>query len=152
MRDLTPPRETLDAIEIASRDEISALQLERMKWSLQHAYDNVPFYKQSFDAAGVHPDDLQSLGDLAKFPFTLKSDLRDNYPFGLFAVSRDRIVRIHASSGTTGKPTVVGYTEGDIQMWANMVARSMRASGTKPGDMVHIAYGYWLFTVGLGAH
>ncbi|MBF9043569.1 phenylacetate--CoA ligase [Rhodobacterales bacterium HKCCE4037] len=152
MRDLTPPRDTLDPIEIASRDEIAALQLERLKWSLNHAYDNVPFYRDKFDAAGVHPDDLKSLSDLAKFPFTVKSDLRDNYPFGMFAVPRKDIVRIHASSGTTGKPTVVGYTKGDIEMWGNMVARSMRASGTKPGDMVHIAYGYGLFTGGLGAH
>ncbi len=152
MRDLTPPRDMLDPIEIASRDEIASLQLERMKWSLTHAYENVPFYRAQFDAKGVHPDDLQSLADLAKFPFTVKSDLRDNYPFGLFAVPRDQIARIHASSGTTGKPTVVGYTKGDVEMWGNMVARSMRASGTAPGDMVHIAYGYGLFTGGLGAH
>ncbi|WP_224813548.1 phenylacetate--CoA ligase PaaK [Hasllibacter sp. MH4015] len=152
MKDLTPSRDTLEPIEIASRDEIASLQLERMKWSLRHAYDNVPFYRAKFDAAGVHPDDLRELSDLAKFPFTVKSDLRDNYPFGLFAVPRDRITRIHASSGTTGKPTVVGYTKGDIEMWGNMVARSMRASGTAPGDMVHIAYGYGLFTGGLGAH
>lgn len=152
MKNLTPPRESLEPIEIASIDEIRATQLERMKWSLRHAYDNVPFYKQSFDAAGVHPDDLKTLSDLAKFPFTYKNDLRDNYPFGLFAVPRDQIVRVHASSGTTGKPTVVGYTRGDIDMWATMVARSMRASGTKPGDIVHIAYGYGLFTGGLGAH
>ncbi len=152
MRDLTPPRDSLDPIEIASRDEIAALQLDRLKWSLNHAYNNVPFYRAQFDAKGVHPDDLKSLADLAKFPFTVKSDLRDNYPFGLFAVPRDRITRIHASSGTTGKPTVVGYTANDIDMWASMVARSMRASGTAPGDMVHIAYGYGLFTGGLGAH
>ncbi len=152
MRDLTPPRDTLDPIEIASRDEIAALQLERLKWSLRHAYDNVPFYRRQFDTHGVHPDDLQSLADLAKFPFTVKSDLRDNYPFGMFAVPRDQITRIHASSGTTGKPTVVGYTKGDVAMWGNLVARSMRASGTAPGDMVHIAYGYGLFTGGLGAH
>jgi phenylacetate-CoA ligase len=152
MRDLTPARDTLDPIEIASRDEIAALQLSRLKWSLKHAYDNVPFYRTQFDAAGVHPDDLTSLRDLAKFPFTVKSDLRDNYPFGMFAVPREQITRIHASSGTTGKPTVVGYTANDIEMWSNMVARSMRASGTAPGDMVHIAYGYGLFTGGLGAH
>ncbi|WP_341863633.1 phenylacetate--CoA ligase PaaK [Gymnodinialimonas sp. 57CJ19] len=152
MRDLTPSRDSLDAIEIASRDEISALQLDRLKWSLQHAYDNVPFYKAQFDAAGVHPADLKSLKDLAKFPFTVKSDLRDNYPFNMFAVPRDKISRIHASSGTTGKPTVVGYTDGDLEMWANMVARSLRAAGTKPGDMLHNAYGYGLFTGGLGAH
>ncbi|MEM8728561.1 MAG: phenylacetate--CoA ligase PaaK [Pseudomonadota bacterium] len=152
MKDLTPSRESLDPIEIASLDEIRALQLDRMKWSLRKAYDDVPFYRQRFDAAGVHPDDLQDLADLAKFPFTNKADLRDNYPFGLFAVPRDQIIRIHASSGTTGKPTVVGYTQGDIDMWADLVARSMRASGTRPGDLVHIAYGYGLFTGGLGAH
>jgi phenylacetate-CoA ligase len=152
MKDLTPARESLDPIEIASRDEIAALQLDRLKWSLRHAYDNVPFYRASFDAAGVHPDDLTCLADLAKFPFTKKSDLRDNYPFGLFAVPREQIVRVHASSGTTGKPTVVGYTAQDISNWADLVARSMRASGTRPGDIVHIAYGYGLFTGGLGAH
>ncbi len=152
MRDLTPPRSTLDPIEIASRDEIAALQRDRLQWSLEHAYTNVPFYRAQFDAAGVHPSDLHSLADLARFPFTVKSDLRDNYPFGLFAVPRDQIVRIHASSGTTGKPTVVGYTARDIDTWAGLVARSMRASGTKPGDLVHIAYGYGLFTGGLGAH
>ena len=152
MIDLTPDRASLDPIEIASRDEISALQLERMRWSLNHAYDNVPFYKASFDAAGVHPDDLKSLSDLSKFPFTVKQDLRDNYPFGMFAVPREKLARIHASSGTTGKPTVVGYTAADVDMWAGLVARSMRASGTRPGDMVHVAYGYGLFTGGLGAH
>lgn len=152
MKDLTPSRDSLDPIEIASIDEIRATQLDRMKWSIRHAYDNVPMYRQRFDEAGVHPDDLQSLADLAKFPFTYKNDLRDNYPFGLFAVPRDQIVRIHGSSGTTGKPTVVGYTKGDIEMWADMVARSMRASGTRPGDIAHIAYGYGLFTGGLGAH
>ncbi len=152
MKDLTPERSTLDPIEIASRDEISALQLERLKWSLNHAYANVPHYRKSFDAAGVHPDDLNSLADLAKFPFTVKTDLRDNYPFGMFAVPQDQIARIHASSGTTGKPTVVGYTQTDIDNWAALVARSMRASGTRRGDMVHNAYGYGLFTGGLGAH
>ncbi len=152
MEDLTPRREDLEPIEIASRDEIEALQLERMKWSLRHAYENVPFYKASFDAAGVHPDDLQSLSDLARFPFTLKQDLRDNYPFGMFAVPREQVRRLHASSGTTGQPTVVGYTERDIRTWASVVARSMRASGTRPGDVVHISYGYGLFTGGLGAH
>ncbi len=152
MKDLTPDRASLDPIEIASIDAIRALQLQRLKWSLRHAYDNVAFYRDSFDAAGVHPDDLTSLSDLAKFPFTVKSDLRDNYPFGMFAVPQDQIVRLHASSGTTGKPTVVGYTAGDIDMWANMVARSMRASGTRPGDVVHVGYGYGLFTGGLGAH
>lgn len=152
MKDLTPRKEDLDPIEIASIDEIRALQLERLKWSVRHAYYNVPMYRQRFDEAGVHPDDLQQLSDLAKFPFTYKNDLRDNYPFGLFAVPREQIIRIHASSGTTGKPTVVGYTRNDIDNWANLVARSMRASGTRPGDIVHIAYGYGLFTGGLGAH
>ncbi len=152
MHDLTPNRDSLDPIEIASIDEIRALQLKRMKRSTRHAYDNVAMYRQRCDDAGVHPDDLQNLSDLSKFPFTHKDDLRDNYPFGLFAVPREQIIRVHASSGTTGRPTVVGYTKGDIDMWANMVARSMRASGTKPGDMVHIAYGYGLFTGGLGAH
>jgi phenylacetate-CoA ligase len=152
MKDLTPRREDLDPIEIASRDEIAALQLTRLKWSLKHAYDNVPFYKTSFDAAGVHPYDLNDLSDLARFPFTVKTDLRDNYPFGMFAVPREKVARIHASSGTTGKPTVVGYTKNDLEIWAECVARSMRASGTRPGDIVHIAYGYGLFTGGLGAH
>ncbi|MBL0937128.1 MAG: phenylacetate--CoA ligase [Rhizobiaceae bacterium] len=152
MNDLTPRREDLDPIEIASRDEIAALQLNRLKWSLKHAYDNVPFYRTSFDAAGVHPYDLNDLSDLARFPFTVKSDLRANYPFGMFAVPREKVARIHASSGTTGKPTVVGYTKNDIEVWAECVARSMRASGTRPGDIVHIAYGYGLFTGGLGAH
>jgi phenylacetate-CoA ligase len=152
MKDLTPDRKTLDPIEVASRDEISALQLERLKWSLKHAYDNVPMYKKRFDEAGVHPDDLKSLADLAKFPFTYKNDLRDNYPFGLFAVPREQIARLHASSGTTGKPTVVGYTAKDLSNWADLGARSLRASGVKPGDIVHNAYGYGLFTGGLGAH
>ncbi|MEX0343760.1 MAG: phenylacetate--CoA ligase PaaK [Rhizobiaceae bacterium] len=152
MEDLTPPRDTLEPIEIASRDEISALQLERLKWSLKHAYNNVPFYKSSFDEAGVHPEDCKQLSDLSKFPFTVKTDLRDNYPFGMFAVPREQVMRIHASSGTTGKPTVVGYTKKDIDTWATVAARSMRASGTRPGDVVHVAYGYGLFTGGLGAH
>lgn len=152
MKDLTPERSTLDPIEIASRDEIEALQLERMKWSLRHAYDNVPFYKSSFDAAGVHPDDLTSLADLAKFPFTVKTDLRDHYPFGMFAVPREKVARIHASSGTTGQPTVVGYTQADLNNWASVVARSLRAAGMCPGDMLHNAYGYGLFTGGLGIH
>ena len=142
----------LDPIELASRDEIAALQLQRLQWTLRHAYDNVPHYKRSFDEAGVHPDDLKTLADLAKFPCTTKKDLRDNYPFGLFAVPRTQIARVHASSGTTGKPTVVGYTLKDIDNWANLVARSIRAAGGRPGDMVHIAYGYGLFTGGLGAH
>lgn len=152
MKDLTPARSSLDPIEIASHDEISALQLERLKWSLQHAYDNVAFYKNSFDAAGVHPDDLHDLSDLAKFPFTVKTDLRDNYPFGMFAVPQDRVKRIHASSGTTGQPTVVGYTERDLENWGNVVARSLRAAGMTSGDMLHNAYGYGLFTGGLGIH
>lgn len=152
MRDLAADRSSLDPIEIASIDEIRATQLERLKWSLRHAYENLPLYRDRYDAAGVHPDDLVTLADLAKFPFMEKDDLRASYPFGLFAVPRDQIVRLHASSGTTGKPTVVGYTQNDIDMWANMVARSMRASGTRPGDIAHIAYGYGLFTGGLGAH
>lgn len=152
MKDLTPARSTLDPIEIASRDEIAGLQLERMKWSLRHAYDNVPFYKARFDAAGVHPDDLKDLSDLAKFPFTVKTDLRDNYPFKMFAVPREQVARIHASSGTTGQPTVVGYTQNDLNNWGSVVARSLRAAGMRPGDMLHNAYGYGLFTGGLGIH
>ncbi|GAA6191580.1 phenylacetate--CoA ligase PaaK [Phaeobacter sp. NW0010-22] len=152
MKDLTPNKADLDPIEVASIDEIRATQLERMKWSLRHAYDNVPMYKQRFDEAGIHPDDLKSLADLSKFPFTYKNDLRDNYPFGLFAVPREQIIRLHASSGTTGKATVVGYTEGDINNWADLLARSLRASGLRRGNMVHNAYGYGLFTGGLGAH
>ncbi|MBN7787191.1 phenylacetate--CoA ligase [Ponticoccus gilvus] len=152
MKDLTPEKGSLDPIEIASRDEIAALQLDRMKWSLRHAYENVPHYKASFDAAGAHPDDLHSLADLAKFPFTVKSDLRNNYPFGMFAVPREQVKRIHASSGTTGQPTVVGYTERDLDTWATVVARSLRASGLRPGDILHNAYGYGLFTGGLGIH
>ncbi len=152
MEDRTPNRADLDPIEIASRDEITALQLERMKWSLAHAYENVSHYRASFDAAGVHPGDLKLLSDLARFPFTVKQDLRANYPFGMFAVPREKVVRVHASSGTTGKPTVVGYTAKDIDTWATVMARSMRASGTRPGDVVHISYGYGLFTGGLGAH
>ena len=142
----------LEHIETASRDEIAALQLERMKWTLQHAYENVPHYKQKFDEKGVHPDDLKTLADLAKFPFTTKIDLRDNYPFGLFAVPRNKVARVHASSGTTGKPIVVGYTLQDIDTWANLVARSIRAAGGRAGDTCHIAYGYGLFTGGMGAH
>ncbi len=152
MKDLTPEKSDLDAIETASRDEIRALQLDRLKWSLRHAYDNIDMYRDRFDAAGVHPDDLTDLPDLAKFPFTEKSDLRDHYPFGMFAVPNEKIIRIHASSGTTGKPTVVGYTKHDIDVWADLVARSLRASGVRPGDLVHCAYGYGLFTGGLGAH
>jgi len=148
----SPAPTDLEAIERASRDELHALQLQRMQWSLRHAYDNVPHYRAAFDAAGVHPDDLRTLADLAKFPFTTKKELRDNYPFGLFAVPQDRVVRVHASSGTTGKPTVVGYTQNDIDTWANVVARSIRAAGGRRGDIVHISYGYGLFTGGLGAH
>jgi phenylacetate-CoA ligase len=152
MRDLAPARSELEPIEIASRDEIAALQLERLRRTLAHAYANVAHYRAAFDAAGVHPDDLRDLSDLARFPFTVKQDLRENYPFGLLAVPRDRVARLHASSGTTGKPTVVGYTARDIDIWAGVVARSMRAAGTRPGDVVHVAYGYGLFTGGLGAH
>ena len=142
----------LEAIEKSSIDELRALQLSRLQWSLQHAYDNVAHYRKKFDAAGVQPSDLKTLEDLSKFPFTAKQDLRENYPFGLFAVPRQQVVRIHASSGTTGKPTVVGYTAKDIDTWANLMARSIRASGARPGDKVHVSYGYGLFTGGLGAH
>ncbi|HIE1655832.1 phenylacetate--CoA ligase [Burkholderia cenocepacia] len=142
----------LEPIETASRDELTALQLERLKWSLRHAYDHSPVYRRKFDEAGVDPDDLKTLADLSRFPFTTKGDLRDSYPFGMFAVPQDRISRIHASSGTTGKPTVVGYTAADIDTWANLVARSIRAAGARRGDKVHVSYGYGLFTGGLGAH
>ncbi|MEM1045123.1 MAG: phenylacetate--CoA ligase PaaK [Pseudomonadota bacterium] len=152
MLDLTPDRSQLDPIEIASIDEIRGLQLQRLKTSLAHAYENVPHYKRAFDAKGVHPDDLKTLSDLSKFPFTFKSDLRTNYPFGMFAVPQEKVARVHASSGTTGKPTVVGYTANDIETWAGVVARSIRASGGRPGMKAHIAYGYGLFTGGLGAH
>ncbi|WP_379062482.1 phenylacetate--CoA ligase PaaK [Mesorhizobium sp. UC22_110] len=152
MEDLSPRPGDLEPIEIASRDEIAALQLERLKTTLDHAYRNSPHYKAKFDAAGVHPDDLRQLSDLSKFPFTVKKDLRDTYPFGMFAVPREKLARVHASSGTTGKPTVVGYTRNDIDMWATCVARSIRASGGRPGDICHVAYGYGLFTGGLGAH
>ncbi|WP_295855647.1 phenylacetate--CoA ligase PaaK [uncultured Xylophilus sp.] len=147
-----PAADTLDPIERASRDEIEALQLQRLRATLAHAYAAVPHYRAAFDARGVHPDDLRSLSDLARFPFTGKADLRQNYPFGMFAVPREKVARIHASSGTTGKPTVVGYTLQDIDHWANLVARSIRAAGGRPGDLVHVAYGYGLFTGGLGAH
>jgi phenylacetate-CoA ligase len=142
----------LEPIERASQDELQALQLKRLQWTLQHAYEHVPHYRRAFDAKGVQPSDCRSLADLAKFPFTAKSDLRDHYPFGMFAVPRQQVVRIHASSGTTGKPTVVGYTQGDIDRWADLVARSIRASGGRRGDMIHVGYGYGLFTGGLGAH
>jgi len=142
----------LDAAERASRDELMALQRKRLSWSLRYTYQNVPHFKKRCDARGVHPNDFRDLSDLAKFPFTVKTDLRDNYPFGLFAVPRDRVARIHGSSGTTGKPIVVGYTKADVDMWADVMARSMRAAGVRPGMMVHVAYGYGLFTGGLGAH
>ena len=142
----------LEPIETASRDEITALQLQRMQATLQRAYDKVPHYRKAFDAKGVKPGDLKELGDLSKFPFTAKGDLRDNYPFGMFAVPREQVARVHASSGTTGKPTVVGYTKNDIEIWADLVARSIRAAGGRAGDIVHVAYGYGLFTGGLGAH
>jgi phenylacetate-CoA ligase len=152
MDDRTPDPGSLDPIERASIDELRELQLQRLQWSLRHAYDNVPHYRRAFDAAGIHPDDCRELADLGRFPTTGKADLRANYPFGMFAVPRERICRIHASSGTTGQPTVVGYTENDIQMWASVMARSIRAAGGRPGDRAHIAYGYGLFTGGLGAH
>ncbi len=142
----------LEPIETASRDEIAALQLQRLKATLERVYANVPHYRQAFDAQGVHPSDCRTLADLAKFPFTTKHDLRANYPFGMFAVPREQVVRVHASSGTTGKPTVVGYTKNDIEMWAGLVARSIRAAGGRAGDICHVAYGYGLFTGGLGAH
>jgi phenylacetate-CoA ligase len=142
----------LEPIEKAPRAELERLQLERLQWSLRHAYENVPHYREKLDAAGVNPADCRSLADLARFPFTTKSDLRDTYPFGMFAVPMDRVVRIHASSGTTGKPTVVGYTAKDLDTWTSLMARSMRAAGARPGDKVHVAYGYGLFTGGLGAH
>src|SRR5262245_57365322 len=142
----------LEPIERASRDELAALQLTRLKWSLGHAYRNVAHYRASFDAAGVRPEDLTELADLQRFPFLSKRDFRDQYPFGLFAMPREQVLRVHASSGTTGKPTVVGYTRSDIDIWAGLVARSIRASGGRAGDIVHVAYGYGLFTGGLGAH
>ena len=147
-----PRKEELDPIETASRDELQALQLQRLQATLRHAYERVPHYRAAFDANGVHPSDCRSLADLAKFPFTSKADLRANYPFGMFALPREQLVRLHASSGTTGKPTVVGYTQGDIDRWADLVARSIRAAGGRKGDLVHVAYGYGLFTGGLGAH
>ncbi len=142
----------LEPIETASRDELQALQLKRLQWTLRHAYDHVPHYRAVFEAAGFHPNDLKSLADLARLPFTTKKELRDHYPFGMFAVPREQVARIHASSGTTGKPTVVGYTRNDIDIWATVMARSIRAAGGRAGDIVHVAYGYGLFTGGLGAH
>jgi phenylacetate-CoA ligase len=144
--------ELLDSGERLDAGALRALQLERMRASLRHAYEHVPFYRESFDKAGVRPDDCRSLADLARFPFTTKADLREHYPYGMFAVPRDHVRRIHASSGTTGRPTVVGYTDNDLDLWADMVARSIRAAGGRPGDVVHVAYGYGLFTGGLGAH
>src|SRR3954466_1262702 len=152
MLDLSPRPGDLEPIETASVDELRALQLGRLRWTLRHAYDNVPLYRRTFDAAGVHPDDCRALDDLARFPFTTKQDLRDTYPFGMFALPMDQVVRIHASSGTTGRPTVVGYSQRDIDHWAQLVARSIRAAGGRPGDRCHVAYGYGLFTGGLGAH
>ena len=152
MEDRRPHQWTLEPIEFAPAEELRALQLARLKWSVQHAYDNVPHYRAAFDAAGVHPDDVRTLADLAKLPFTTKGDLRENYPFGMFAVPREEVSRIHASSGTTGRATVVGYTAHDLDTWATVVARSLRAGGVRKGDIVHNAYGYGLFTGGLGAH
>ncbi len=147
-----PGRSDLDPIEVASRDELTALQTRRLKWTLRHAYKNVPHYRAKFDAAGVHPDDFRRPEDIRRFPFTTKEDLRLTYPYGMFAVPRAQVLRLHASSGTTGKPTVVGYTRRDLDTWAELVARSIRAAGGRPGDIVHVAYGYGLFTGGLGAH
>jgi phenylacetate-CoA ligase len=152
MQDRAPAPESLEPVERASVDELRELQLERLQWSLRHAYDNVAHYRAAFDAAGVTPEDCRSLEDLRYFPFTTKQDLRDNYPFDMFAVPREQVSRVHASSGTTGRPTVVGYTAEDIKTWATVMARSIRASGGRAGDIVHIAYGYGLFTGGLGAH
>ncbi|MCY7396701.1 MAG: phenylacetate--CoA ligase [Nocardioides sp.] len=152
MRDLSPRPGDLEPIETASLDELRGLQTERLRWSVRHAYDHVPHYRASFDAAGVHPDDITELADLARLPFTAKADLRDNYPYGMFAVPREQVVRLHASSGTTGKPTVVGYTRADVDMWAEVMARSIRAGGGRRGHVLHNAYGYGLFTGGLGAH
>jgi phenylacetate-CoA ligase len=150
--DLTPDPASLDELEAGDPERLRSVQLERMKRSLQHAYDHVPHYRRAFEEHGVHPEDCASLADLARFPFTVKSDLRDNYPFGMLAVPKDQVRRIHASSGTTGQPTVVGYTANDVSMWSDVVARSIRAAGGRPGDTVHVAYGYGLFTGGLGAH
>ena len=152
MEDLNPRPGDLEPIEIASVDELRQLQLDRLRWSVRHAYDHVPHYRSAFDSAGVHPDDVKSLEDLAKLPFTTKADLRENYPFGMFAVPCEQVVRVHASSGTTGRPTVVGYTREDLETWATVVARSIRAAGGRAGHIFHNAYGYGLFTGGLGAH
>jgi phenylacetate-CoA ligase len=152
VRDLSPQPGDLDPIETASTDELRALQTDRLRWSVRHAYDHVPHYRSAWDAAGVQPDDVRELADLARLPFTSKADLRDNYPFGMFAVPREEVVRVHASSGTTGRPTVVGYTRDDLDVWADVVARSIRAAGGRTGHVLHNAYGYGLFTGGLGAH
>ena len=152
LAELKPDPQILDRAEVAAHADLAALQRERLAWTLRHAYENVTHYRAAFDAAGVHPSDFRDLPDLARFPFTGKADLRDNYPFGLFAVPRERVARLHASSGTTGKPTVVGYTKADLDVWAEAVARSIRAAGGRPSMSVHIAYGYGLFTGGLGAH
>ena len=152
MKDLTPKKEELESIEIASLDEIQGLQLRRLKWSVSHAYDNIEFYKRKYDHVGVHPTDLKQLSDIKLFPFTTKEDLRNNYPFDMFAVDLKNVVRVHASSGTTGKPTVVGYTKKDLEMWEHLIQRCLRASGMRKGDMLHNAYGYGLFTGGLGLH
>ncbi len=152
MRDLSPRPGDLEEIETAPHERLQALQLERLRWTLRHAYQNVPRHRAAFDAAAVHPDDCRALDDLRRFPFSTKADLRDTYPYGMFAVPRERISRVHASSGTTGRPTVVGYTAADLDAWAAVVARSMRAAGARAGDRVHVAYGYGLFTGGLGAH
>ncbi|MBO1755844.1 phenylacetate--CoA ligase PaaK [Allobranchiibius sp. CTAmp26] len=150
--DRTPARDTLDPIERVGVDELRALQLTRLQWSVRHAYDNVPHYRAAFEAVRAHPDDVRDLSDLARLPFTTKADLRDNYPFGMFAVPREQVSRVHASSGTTGRPTVVGYTAEDITTWSSLMARSIRAGGGRAGDIIHVAYGYGLFTGGLGAH
>jgi len=142
----------LEPIETASREELQALQLKRLQWTLRHAYDHVAHYRKAFESVGMHPNDVKSIADLARLPFTTKKELREHYPFGMFAVPREQIVRIHASSGTTGKATVVGYTRADIDTWATVMARSIRAAGGRAGDIVHVAYGYGLFTGGLGAH
>ena len=152
MKDLSPKKQDLEPIEIASIDEITALQLNRLKWSVNHAYNNVAFYKNKYDEIGIHPSDLKHLEDIKLFPFTTKEDLRQNYPFKMFAHKLDDIARIHASSGTTGKPTVVAYTKNDLEMWEHLIERCLRASGMKKGDMLHNAYGYGLFTGGLGLH
>ena len=152
MLDLAPKKADLDPIETASRDEIAALQLGRLQQTLRYAYDRVPRYRSKWDAAGLAPQDLRTLSDLAKFPFTTKDDLRETYPFGMVAVPQERIARVHASSGTTGKPTVVAYSKADVDMWSEVMARSIRAAGGRPGMKVHVAYGYGLFTGGLGAH